>query len=138
MSSTIWSWAPGNPPATHLGNGGASSDGLCVYISSSDARWRVESCDPNMPVACRKIGESLHWAWALETSSESACPDGFVAGAPRHALENNALQAMLISKDIDSARLAVHGWHPPPSAQPSHQLNEETVEAYGVPELVVL
>lgn len=85
---------------------------MCVYISTADGRWRVQKCDASIPVACRKVGESLRWAWALETSNSDGCPEGYVAGAPRHALENNALQDMLSGDGVLSARLSIPDWRP--------------------------
>ena len=124
-AATVWSWAPGNPPTKHW-MAQANNGSMCVYISSADGRWRVDQCTSAIPVACRKLGESLRWSWALETSKSSGCPAGYVAGAPRHALENNALQDMLSRDGILSGRLVITDWHPSHDPYSSLRLRDKS------------
>ncbi|CAD7702622.1 unnamed protein product [Ostreobium quekettii] len=119
-AATIWSWAPGQPQKNSTANGP-----MCVYISASDGRWRSQPCQAGLPTACRQVGHRPRWRWALEESNDGGCPTGFVARAPRHALENSALQRMLQGAGLAVARLELE--LPTPGREPMRKWGSPVV-----------
>ncbi|OWZ24207.1 hypothetical protein PHMEG_000780 [Phytophthora megakarya] len=96
MAAMIWSWAENEPDA---------STATAVELSAVDGRWYgVVDSSTISHVAC--VSSSNRMTWKVTTGS--TCPDGFVAGAPRLAVENVALLNVLRSEGgAATARLDV-------------------------------
>lgn len=106
-ASLIWTWAPGYPSTPDATLRRAAND-TCVYVSSSDGRWRSAPCHDldDFPIAC-KLGSSLqvwkHTIWILDYSG--SCPLSSVFDMPRHPKENAALKRLLSASSVRGAKI---------------------------------
>lgn len=83
MQGMVWSWAAKEP----------SRGDTAVEISAKDGRWYGVADASNLQnVACVSTSNRLSWQIVSQGSS---CPSGFVAGAPKLAVENVALTTAL-------------------------------------------
>ncbi|KAG3020188.1 hypothetical protein JG687_00016634 [Phytophthora cactorum] len=84
MASMVWSWAENEPDVTTT---------TAVELSGVDGCWHGV-VDPSTisNVAC--VSNSSRMTWKV-VAKGSNCPDGFVTGAPRLAVENAALLSVL-------------------------------------------
>jgi hypothetical protein len=92
--ATIWSWAPGEPRNSSSG----VSDSLFRCATSNvdlGGRWEVSDCSQKYYTACRASSQPYDWKIATYTVSYSyasqTCPNNYIFGAPRTALENSYL-----------------------------------------------
>ncbi|GMF13715.1 unnamed protein product [Phytophthora lilii] len=91
MAALVWSWAENEPDV-----GSASA----VQLSAADGRWYgVADASSISHVACVSSANRSTWAVVAQGSS---CADGYVAGAPRLAVENAALRAALQAEASDA------------------------------------
>ncbi|POM67949.1 Hypothetical protein PHPALM_15950, partial [Phytophthora palmivora] len=91
MAALVWSWAENEPDV---------SSATAVQISATDGRWYgVTESSSISHVAC--VSSSNRTTWQVVTQG-SSCPDGYATGAPRLAVENTALVAVLQAEASDA------------------------------------
>lgn len=91
----IWTWAPGYP-RTEDGYLPVLGNDTCVYVSSSDGRWRSAPCTDldDLPYACKlQRSPREQTIWILDSSG--SCSPMTTFDVPRHPKENVALVRVL-------------------------------------------
>lgn len=96
MAAMIWSWASREP---------TTGDSVAA-ISATDGRWYGSTSTSGIGyVAC--VSSSNRTTWSV-VSQGSSCPSGYAKGAPKLAIENTALWAVVKAAGSDaSAQLDV-------------------------------
>ncbi|KAG7399172.1 hypothetical protein PHYBOEH_009530 [Phytophthora boehmeriae] len=91
MTAMVWTWAENEPDM---------DSATAVQLSAADGRWYGVADSSSIGfVAC--VSSSNRTTWQV-VAQGSSCPDGYATGAPRLAVENVALRAVLQAEASDA------------------------------------